>query len=154
MVVELLSVCRRPPAWVAAATADYARRLAPAIALRFRQIAPGPDSATSAVRRRDEARRLRAALGRASHVVALDEGGEELTSPGLASWLAAWRERTPHVTLIVGGADGLDASIQDSAAQRWSLSRLTLPHLLVQIVVAEQLYRAWTIIEHHPYHRA
>ena len=86
--------------------------------------------------------------------MALDVTGDALSSPELAGWLGEWRTRHTDVTLLIGGADGLDTGLRERAAQRWSLSRLTLPHLLVQIIVAEQIYRAWSILEGHPYHRA
>lgn len=154
MQVEIVSVCRRPPAWVSAATGDYAKRLARHLELRQRHVAPGPDTVGPAVRRRDEAQRVAKILRPATHLVALDLGGEALSSPDLATWLGDWRTRHDQVTLLIGGADGLDAGLLERAAQRWSLSRLTLPHLLVQVIVAEQIYRAWSILEGHPYHRA
>ena len=153
MEVELLCVCRRPPAWVTTASADYARRLLRHIDLSFRYVTPGHDGATAAARRRDEAQRVRKALPRTTHLVALDERGQQCSSAELARWLGEWRERHDHVTLLIGGPDGLDAELLELAASRWSLSRLTLPHLLVQVLVAEQIYRAWTIIDGHPYHR-
>lgn len=153
MVVDVLCVCRRPPAWVTEACADYAKRLARSDELRFRYLNPGPDGADSAVRRREEAARIMKALKAGTHLVALDERGDEPTSVELAGRLGAWRERHAHVTLAIGGADGLDAPVLTAAAERWSLSRLTLPHLLVQVLVAEQIYRAASILAGHPYHR-
>lgn len=153
MVVELLCVCRRPPAWVTEICADYAKRLARSDELRFRYLSPGPDSVDSLVRRRDEGTRIVKALKAGSHLVALDESGAEPNSVELAARFGGWRQRHGHLTLAIGGADGFDASVLAAAAERWSLSRLTLPHLLVQVVVAEQLYRAASILAGHPYHR-
>lgn len=153
MLIEVLCVCRRPPAWVVEVCADYSKRLARSDELRFRYLNPGPDGADSAVRRRDEGQRIIKALKAGTHLIALDERGEELTSVELATRFGSWRERHGHVTLAVGGADGFDAQVLSAAAERWSLSRLTLPHLFVQVVVAEQIYRAASILAGHPYHR-
>lgn len=154
MLLEILCVCRRPPAWVSDVTDDYAKRLARQHELRLRHVAPGPDSADAATRRRDEGQRMGKLLRADAHVVALDVGGSQPDSETLATWLDDWRARHSAVALLIGGADGLDPNLLARAAQRWSLSKLTLPHLLVQVIVAEQLYRAWTILEGHPYHRA
>jgi 23S rRNA (pseudouridine1915-N3)-methyltransferase len=152
--LDVLCVCRRPPRWVVEATADYARRLPRGIALSFDYVTPGGDGLPSVERRRDEAARVLKRLNAATPVVALDVGGDEVDSPGLARWLAEWRERHAALALVIGGADGHGDAVLERSAQRWSLSRLTLPHLLVQVVLAEQIYRAWTILEGHPYHRA
>lgn len=154
MLVEVLGVCRRPPAWVSETCADYARRLGRQLELRFRFINPGQDGVDSATRRRDEAQRLRKALAADTFVVALDERGEEWTSVEFARRVGAWRERHAHLSLVIGGADGFDAEFLAAAHARWSLSRLTLPHLFVQVLVAEQLYRATSILAGHPYHRS
>ncbi|MCC6710443.1 MAG: 23S rRNA (pseudouridine(1915)-N(3))-methyltransferase RlmH [Gammaproteobacteria bacterium] len=153
MLVEVLCVCRRPPAWVSELCADYARRLKRSDELTFRYLNPGPDGVDSAVRRRDETSRIKAALKTGTHLVALDERGDAWSSVELAQRFAQWRERHKHLTLAIGGADGFDAALLDSAAESWSLSRLTLPHLFVQVVIAEQLYRAASILVGHPYHR-
>jgi len=154
LALDVISVCRRPPPWVSEVTADYAARLARHVALCFRYVAPAADSLAAASRKRDEAARTARLIAPGTHVVALDIGGTPLSSPGLAGWLSEWRSEQRAVALIIGGADGLDPAFTRRAAQRWSLSNLTLPHLLVQVVVAEQVYRAWTILAGHPYHRA
>jgi 23S rRNA (pseudouridine1915-N3)-methyltransferase len=153
MVVDVLCVCRRPPAWITQACADYAKRLARSDELRFRFLNPGPDGVDSVVRRREEGSRISKALKAGSYLIALDERGEELSSVELAARFGVWRERFTHLSLVIGGADGFDPSVLTAAAERWSLSRLTLPHLLVQVVVAEQIYRAASILAGHPYHR-
>ena len=146
-------MCRRPPAWVTYACADYAKRMARSDQLRFRFLNPGQDGADSVVRRRDEGTRIIKALQAGSHVVVLDERGDERSSIEFAARYGAWREHHARLSLVIGGADGFDPSVLAAAAERWSLSRLTLPHLLVQVVVAEQLYRAASILAGHPYHR-
>ncbi|MEQ8230895.1 MAG: 23S rRNA (pseudouridine(1915)-N(3))-methyltransferase RlmH [Gammaproteobacteria bacterium] len=154
MLIEVLCVCRRPPRWVAELTADYARRLPRDLTLEFGFVTPGHDGLASAARKQDEARRLERRVNADSTLVALDERGEQVDSNGLADWLQRWRTEHSRLALVIGGADGLDGALLERARQRWSLSRLTLPHLLVQVIVAEQLYRAWSILDGHPYHRA
>ena len=153
MIIEVLSVCRRPPAWVADAADTYAKRLAGDVTLKFKQVAPGRDTTSAEARRRDEAKRLLKTLKPDTHVIALDIQGNERTSETLAKRLDGWRADFEKVALVIGGPDGLESEFLTHAASRWSLSKLTLPHLLVQIIVAEQIYRAWTILERHPYHR-
>ncbi len=153
MIVDVLCVCRRPPSWVADVCADYAKRLSRSDELRFRYLSPGPDGVDSHVRRRDESSRINKALKAGSYLVTLDERGNELSSVELATRYSAWRERHAHLSMVIGGADGFDPGVLAAADERWSLSRLTLPHLLVQVVVAEQLYRAASILAGHPYHR-
>lgn len=154
LALDVISVCRRPPPWVSEVTSDYAARLAQQVAMRFRYVAPAADSRAADSRKRDEAARVSRLMAPTTHVVALDIGGAPLSSVELAGWLREWRSAGRAVALLIGGADGLDAALTRRAAQRWSLSNLTLPHLLVQVVVAEQVYRAWTILAGHPYHRA
>lgn len=154
LALDVIGVCRRPPPWVTELTADYAARLARHLTLRFRYVAPGADSLAAAVRKRDEAARVVKLIAPGTHVVVLEIGGTPLSSPALAGWLSDWRAGQRAVALVIGGADGLDATLSRRAAQHWSLSNLTLPHQFVQVVVAEQVYRAWTILAGHPYHRA
>ncbi|MCB9653111.1 MAG: 23S rRNA (pseudouridine(1915)-N(3))-methyltransferase RlmH [Deltaproteobacteria bacterium] len=104
--------------------------------------------------RRLEAERLRKVLTREERVVALDERGRQVTSEVLASTLGAWRDDgVSSVSFVIGGPNGLDPAFVDAAYFVWSLSKLTLPHRLARVVVAEQLYRAWTILRNEPYHK-
>jgi 23S rRNA (pseudouridine1915-N3)-methyltransferase len=153
MRLDVLCVCRRPPPWIRDATQDYSQRLPRDLTLEFAYVAPGLNSVSAAERRRDEGLRLLKRLKPDVRLVALDERGTEVDSDTVAQWLKAWRAGGKPVALAIGGADGLDSAILGRAERQWSLSRLTLPHLVVQIIVAEQLYRAWTIDGGHPYHR-
>jgi len=152
--IEVLTICRRPPRWVTEQTDDYLKRLPREFLPSFVHLAPGHDGAAVAVRQRDEATRLLKRAHKNSPVVALDEHGWAGTSIEFAARLDNLRSTTGHLTFIMGGAEGLHDSVLQHAHSRWSLSKLTLPHLLVQIVLAEQLYRAWSIHERHPDHRA
>jgi 23S rRNA (pseudouridine1915-N3)-methyltransferase len=101
-----------------------------------------------------EAQRLRAAMPAHARVVALDEHGQRLTSEGLAQQLSDWREQADPVVFLIGGPDGLDASLKREARLLLRLSDFTLPHGMARVLLAEQLYRAWSIGSGHPYHRA
>lgn len=143
------------PAWVAAGFAEYGKRLSRELPLELVEIRPGARG-----KGRDDARAvasegaaLLAALPRDTHVVALDERGTPWSSVQLAAQLAEWRMAGRDLAFLVGGPDGHAREVLQRAEQRWSLGPLTLPHMLVRLVVAEQLYRATTIARGHPYHR-
>jgi len=141
---------------VADAWEQYARRLPPAWRIELVEVAGArrsarqPDAAVKAA----EAEKIRATLRRDEQVVALDESGRLLDSEGFAGRLSGWLGGSRDIVFVIGGADGLDAAFLAAADFRWSLSPLTLPHEMVRVVLAEQLYRASTIIAGHPYHRA
>ena len=134
-------------------TQDYAKRCRPGLTLSFDQIAPGKASLSSAERQRDEAGRLGKRAREHPFVVTLDERGETLTSQTLARRLDGLRHEYRQIAVLIGGADGFEDGFTATHNASWSLSAMTLPHLIVQVVLAEQLYRAWTIIHGHPYHR-
>jgi 23S rRNA (pseudouridine1915-N3)-methyltransferase len=100
-----------------------------------------------------EAERIQGAIPRGSRIVALDERGTALTSAGLAQRLDTWRQTADDVALLIGGPDGLDPALRSAAQERIRLSDLTLPHAMVRVLLAEQLYRAWSLNAGHPYHR-
>lgn len=156
MRVVLATVAKRPPEWIRAGFREYAKRLPRQLSLTLTEVAPlardGSQSAESA--RRREAERLRAAIPSGARLIALDERGRQWSTLELAAQLERWVQDGRDLAMLVGGADGLDPAIMDSADYVWSLSRLTLPHALVPVVLAEQLYRAWSLLHRHPYHRA
>ncbi len=143
------------PGWVQQGYAEYARRLPPECRLRLVEIPAGKRSRGADIMRllRQEGERMRAAIPRQALVVALEVGGRPWDTPQLAGNLNGWLEEGRDVALLVGGPEGLAPECVSCADTSWSLSPLTLPHPLVRIVVAEQLYRAWSILRHHPYHR-
>src|SRR5690606_31811049 len=144
MRLRLVAVGRRVPDWAAAAYREYTTRIPADLRLELVEVPSG---------RKDEGARILAHVPNNAHAVALDGRGTPWNTRELAAELARWRERAAPVALIVGGADGLDAACRARADQTWSLSPLTLPHMLVRVVLAEQLYRASTILAGHPYHR-
>lgn len=156
MRIQLLAVGRRMPAWIDAGYTDFTKRMPPECRLELKEIEPGArgkgrDPARAMA---DEATRLLAAIPKSAHVIALDEQGQGWSSIELAKHLQSWMLDGRDVVLLVGGADGLAAEVKARAETTWSLSKLTLPHALVRVLVAEQLYRAFSILKNHPYHRA
>ncbi|MGH8112643.1 MAG: 23S rRNA (pseudouridine(1915)-N(3))-methyltransferase RlmH [Rhodanobacteraceae bacterium] len=155
MRTRLLAVGERMPGWVAEGFAEYAKRLSRELPVALVEIRPGTrgkgrDAARAVA---DEGAVILAALPRDAHVVALDGRGEAWSSERLAQQLARWRMAGRELAFVVGGPDGHAQAVLQRADQRWSLGPLTLPHMLVRLVVAEQLYRAVTILNGHPYHR-
>lgn len=142
------------PDWIKQGFDEYARRLPRECALTLKEIPPiKRGKTTSAERAKDEeGERLLAAIGK-EHVVALDEGGQQWSTIDLARRLRGWLDGGRDVALLIGGADGLTTACRERADEVWSLSRLTFPHPLVRVVVAEQLYRSWSLLQGHPYHR-
>lgn len=144
------------PAWVAAGFADYAARFPPELKLELVEIPSGARSkgsdTTAAIA--EEGRRQLAALPKGAYAIALDERGTAWSSAQLAQKLAGWMQQGRAVAFLIGGPDGLAAEVLERAELRWSLTPLTLPHALVRVLVAEQLYRAISILKNHPYHRA
>ncbi|MCB1863937.1 MAG: 23S rRNA (pseudouridine(1915)-N(3))-methyltransferase RlmH [Chromatiales bacterium] len=155
MQMNVVAVGTRMPAWADTAVEAYCRRVAARWSLRVVGVrAPTRANTGDAERcRRIEAERIRAAIGPGSAVVALDERGQPWSTQELADQLERLREQHRSAAFVIGGADGLDPDWLAAQPQRWSLSRLTLPHALARVVVAEQLYRAWSICTNHPYHR-
>ncbi len=155
MRVRLVAVGTRPPGWVRAACEDYITRLGSRLAVTVTELSPGKRSGAAGAERAiaQEGERVLAALRRAEFVVALDERGSEFSTRELAAWLKTRMQQGEDLAFVIGGPDGLAAEVLARSNLRWSLSRLTLPHALVRVVVAEQLYRAHSLLAGHPYHR-
>jgi 23S rRNA (pseudouridine1915-N3)-methyltransferase len=154
MRIHLLAVGQRLPDWMNQGFAEYARRLPHECRLELQEIPPGRRSGKGDAERarQEEGERILKALGN-DRLIALDERGKSPDTLKLADWLGDWLMDGRDLSLVIGGADGLDKAVLDRAERRWSLSPLTLPHGLVRVVVAEQLYRAWSVRAGHPYHR-
>ncbi len=156
MRIHLLSVGRRMPAWVEQGFREYTKRLPRECALQLVEIDPvargkGVDAARALTA---EGERLLRAIPKSARVIALDVGGQPYSTQALADTLAHWLASGQDIALLVGGADGLAPECLARADHRWSLSSLTFPHPLVRVILAEQIYRTWTLIQGHPYHRA
>ena len=154
MRVRVIAVGTRMPSWVRNACDEYLTRLRGGLAVALTEIEPASrraGGAPQAIAR--EGRRLLASVLPADHVIALDERGRELTTRELASWLADRMQQGEDLAFLIGGPDGLAPEVLERSNYKLALSRLTLPHALARVVLAEQLYRAHCILANHPYHR-
>jgi 23S rRNA (pseudouridine1915-N3)-methyltransferase len=142
------------PDWVEQACAEYLKRMPREASVEIIEIRPDKRASgkNSEVVQEAEAARILEAAGK-DLLIVLDEHGQEVTTTQLAQRMENWLAGGRDVALVIGGADGLHASLKKKADWLWSLSKLTMPHGMVRVVLAEQLYRAWTVIQNHPYHR-
>ena len=154
MKLILVAVGDKLPAWAETAVAEYVKRMPREARREVAAGRPEKRSGQSADRIRAlEGARILEKLPQGATLVALDERGREYGTRELAGALEAWMRSGRDVALVLGGADGLDPAMLDRAELTLSLSRLTLPHALARVVLVEQLYRAWTLLANHPYHR-
>jgi 23S rRNA (pseudouridine1915-N3)-methyltransferase len=153
---RLIAAGTRLPDWVNTGFREYQKRLRAPLTLELEEIAVATRRAgeTPARAIAREGAGMLAAIGSKDHVVALEVEARAMTTPELAAWLAAKLRDAKPLALLIGGPDGLAAECRARANESWSLSRLTLPHALVRVVVAEQIYRAMSLLAGHPYHRA
>jgi 23S rRNA (pseudouridine1915-N3)-methyltransferase len=155
MKLWVVAVGQRQPAWADAAWADFAKRFPPEMKLELKALKAEPRSSgkTAAQCMAAEAQRIEAACPRGVRRIALDERGTRLTTAQLAERLQAWRGEGRDAVLLIGGPDGLDPALRAGADEALRLSDLTLPHAFARVMLAEALYRAWTLSVGHPYHR-
>jgi len=155
MKVRLLAVGTRMPEWVNEGYQNYQKRLTDDVRLELVEIAAGKRTKNTDITRitEQEGAAQLAALGVNDHVIALEVGGKPISTESLAESLRLWLPQGRSVSLLIGGPEGLSPAAKQRADEQWSLSRLTLPHPLVRILIAEQVYRAWTLLKGHPYHR-
>jgi 23S rRNA (pseudouridine1915-N3)-methyltransferase len=155
MQLSIVAVGHKMPAWITAGFDEYAKRMPPELRLQLREIKPveRSGSKTAVTAMAIERERIEAAIAKGARRVALDEHGRDLSTMELSQHLMQWQQDGRDVTFIIGGADGLDPQLKSGADQLIRISSLTLPHGMVRVVLAEQLYRAWSITQNHPYHR-
>jgi len=154
MRLLVVAVGQRVPDWAQTAWDDYAKRFPPEMRLELKAVKTEPRaSKTLPALLAAERERIAAAIPRGARIVALDERGSSLTTVALATKLKAWPLENDVVALVIGGPDGLEPEFRQAAHERIRLSDLTLPHAMVRVLLAEQLYRAWSINAGHPYHR-
>ncbi len=155
MQIQLITIGNKMPAWVHAGYDEYAKRLPRECELVLKEIPPGKRGKNSDSARivKDEGVKMIAAIAKDAHVVTLDVPGKPWSTPELSVALKRWLESGRNVALMVGGPEGLSDDAKQLARESWSLSKLTFPHPLVRVIVAEQIYRAWSILNNHPYHR-
>lgn len=156
MQLIIAAVGHKMPAWIEDGFGEYAKRMPPECRIHLKEIKPversGSKSADTVMAL--ERAKIEAAIPKGARVIALDERGKDLTTVQLAQLLTQWQQDGRDVTFVIGGADGLDAGFKASADMLVRISSLTLPHGMVRVLLAEQLYRAWSITQNHPYHRA
>lgn len=154
MKIILIAVGKRVPDWIHTGFEQYRKRLPRGLNLTLTPIAPG-DRGSGDIKRAiaDEDRRMVRAIPDSAQPVALDENGRALSTRSLATYLESWQIDGRDCALLIGGPDGLGPESRSRAKMCWSLSACTLPHALVRVIVAEQLYRAHTLLSGHPYHR-
>jgi 23S rRNA (pseudouridine1915-N3)-methyltransferase len=155
MQLIVAAVGHKMPAWIEAGFQEYAKRMPPECRLLLKEIKPierssGKNAETVMAQERT---RIEAALPKGGRVIALDEHGAHMTTVQLSQQLSIWQQQGGDVSFVIGGADGLDAEFKKNADMLLRLSNMTLPHGMVRVILAEQLYRAWSILRNHPYHR-
>ncbi|MDP1899815.1 MAG: 23S rRNA (pseudouridine(1915)-N(3))-methyltransferase RlmH [Rubrivivax sp.] len=158
MKLRVVAVGQRQPAWADEAWADFAKRFPPEMRLELKALKAEPRGSggggkTAAQCMAAEAQRIEAALPKGARRVVLDEQGTRTTTAALAERMRAWRDGGCDVALLIGGPDGLDPALKAGADETLRLSDLTLPHAFARVLLAEALYRAWSVLEGHPYHR-
>ena len=156
MKARLIATGERAPGWVAQGFADYQKRLSHWLPLELVEVEPGLRGKGRDPRRaiEEEGRRVQGAIPKGAYVVALDVPGKPLSSEQLAAKMEHWRGQGRDLVFLIGGPEGHAAEVSAVADEKWSIGPLTLPHMLVRLVVAEQLYRAAAMLANHPYHRA
>jgi 23S rRNA (pseudouridine1915-N3)-methyltransferase len=154
MQLIIAAVGHKMPAWIEAGYAEYAKRMPAECRLALKEIKPVERKGNSAESvMATERTRIEQALPKGCRIIALDEHGKDLTSVQLAGQLEQWQQSGHDVAFVIGGADGLDPQFKAQAHALIRVSSLTLPHGMVRVLLAEQLYRAWSITQNHPYHR-
>jgi 23S rRNA (pseudouridine1915-N3)-methyltransferase len=155
MMIRILAIGTKMPAWVNDGFQDYSKRFTAACSLELCEIPAEKRTKNTDIARvmERESEKLLAAVKPGHHVITLDVKGQAWSTQQLATQMKTWQTQGQHIDLLIGGPDGLSQRCLQTAATKWSLSPLTLPHPLVRIIVAEQLYRAISILHNHPYHR-
>ncbi|WP_353154704.1 23S rRNA (pseudouridine(1915)-N(3))-methyltransferase RlmH [Herminiimonas fonticola] len=155
MQLVIAAVGHKMPAWIESGFGEYAKRMPPDCRIHLKEIKPversGSKTAETAMAL--ERTKIEAAVPKGARIIALDEHGKDVTSVQLAQLLTQWQQDGRDVTFVIGGADGLDPDFKKNADMLIRISSLTLPHGMVRVMLAEQLYRAWSITQNHPYHR-
>ncbi len=154
MKLRIISVGHKMPAWVEAACSEYIKRMPRELQIEIIEIKPEKRAAGNSTQNVQEleAKRITDTVGK-DYLVACDERGTEISTLQLAEKLQNWQSLGKDVSIVIGGADGLHASVKAAAGYVWGLSKLTLPHAFVRVLLCEQLYRAHTVLSNHPYHR-
>lgn len=156
MRIHIISIGNKMPNWVNEGFNEYAKRMPTECQVNLIELPPAQRSKTTDLKRaiQDEGQRMLKAIPKNTSIVALDVAGKAHSTESLSRELENWLSSGQDVVLLIGGADGLSSECIAAAKSKWSLSKLTYPHPLVRVILAEQLYRAWSLMRNHPYHRA
>lgn len=155
MKIRLLAVGLKMPKWVQQTFNDYNTRLAKNQKIELVEIPPVHRSKTTNISNamQEEGSRILSALKPSEKLIILDEFGKPISTKNLAQSIKNWQMESFDIAIVIGGADGISRDVKDKAFQKWSLSLLTFPHPLVRVIIIEQIYRAYSVIANHPYHR-
>ncbi|GAB5383009.1 MAG: 23S rRNA (pseudouridine(1915)-N(3))-methyltransferase RlmH [Aliiglaciecola sp.] len=155
MRIQMIAVGSKMPAWVESGYREYERRFSADISLSLTEIPAGKRGKNADIKRilQKEGELTLAAVPKGNKIITLEVTGQAMTTPQLAQNLTKWQMDGRDISLLIGGPEGLAPSCIQASEQKWSLSPLTLPHPIVRVIVAESLYRAWSINTNHPYHR-
>lgn len=155
MKLRLLTITHKSLSWIDEGYHEYARRLPPSCSLTVVEIPAEKRNTHSSVQRmlEIEGKKMLAAIHPQHHVIALDIKGQLWSTEQLAAHLQKWQQAGKNIDLLIGGPEGLAPACLQAAQEKWSLSPLTFPHFLIKLLISEQIYRAWSILNHHPYHK-
>lgn len=156
MKINLIAVGKKMPVWVGKGFQEYVKRMPKELSLNLVEVAGVKNTKNLNVQQiiGCEGKQILQAIPTNNYVVALDIAGKSFSTEQLAMQLQKWRENSRDISILIGGAEGLSDECLNCCEFRWSLSKLTFPHPLVRVIIAEQIYRAWTILAGHPYHRS
>ena len=153
--MRVLTIGTRMPDWVSRGVEEYAKRMPREVPVEWCEIPASKRSRDTAERRMlEEAKEIERRLKDQESIVVLDVDGTVVSTEAIAAAMMTWRDQGTQIAFVIGGPDGVQSQLKAKAIAKWSLGRITLPHPLARVVLAEQLYRAWSINAGHPYHRA
>ena len=155
MRIHLIAVGKKMPEWINSGYSEFSKRMPPELQINLIEITPSVRNKATPTEKniKEEGERIQSAIPPNSRLIVLDEKGKNFSSVELSKKMEEWFPQGQDIAIVIGGADGVDPTIKQQADESWSLSSFTLPHALVRVVVAEQLYRGWSILKGHPYHR-
>ena len=155
MKIHLIAVGKKIPEWINAGFSEFSKRMPPELQINLIEITPSIRNKATPIEKniKEEGERIQSAIPSNSKLIVLDEKGTSFNSIALSKKMESWLPMGQDITLVIGGANGIDPVIKKQANEKWSLSSFTLPHALARVLIAEQLYRAWSILQGHPYHR-
>jgi len=155
MIIKLIAVGEKMPAWIESGYSEYEKRLKQNVKLQLIEIPVAKRTKTSSLKTlmQNEAKAIKLKISKSDHIVILDFRGTQYSTETFAEHLSYWQTNNPSVAIIIGGPDGIDESIKKLAQESIALSKMTFPHPMVRVIFAEQIYRAWSYLKGHPYHK-